>query len=104
MTAPTFAPVTAWLETPRALLARMAEVRGHIEDMGSDERVFMLGALAGALRNTVAITDAVLAPADELMPGPGALNLAGVRAEKRCAEKIRRVVETALQDAQGGQS
>lgn len=37
------------LATDRALVARMEEVRGHIEDMGDDERVFMLGALTGAL-------------------------------------------------------
>jgi hypothetical protein len=37
------------LATERALVARMQEVRGHIEDMGDDERVFMLGALCGAL-------------------------------------------------------
>lgn len=35
--------------TAHALLERMREVRGHIEDMGEDERVFMLGALTGAL-------------------------------------------------------
>jgi hypothetical protein len=33
----------------RALIARMREVRGHIEDMGEQERVYMLGALTGAL-------------------------------------------------------
>ena len=37
------------LATDRALVARMKEVREHIEDMGDDERVFMLGALCGAL-------------------------------------------------------
>lgn len=31
------------------LLARIIEVRGHIEDMGDDERLWMLGALAGAM-------------------------------------------------------
>jgi hypothetical protein len=33
----------------RALVARMMGFLGHIEDMGDDERVFMLGALTGAL-------------------------------------------------------
>ncbi len=94
--------VVAWLEVPRALLARMAKVHGHIEDMDSDERVWMLGALTGALRNTLAITEAALAVADELMPGPYALNLAGVRAEKGCSEKIRGAMEAALRDAQAG--
>ena len=37
------------LATDRALVARMKEVRGHIEDMGASERAFMLGALTGAL-------------------------------------------------------
>jgi hypothetical protein len=38
-----------FLAMDRALVARMREVRGHVEDMPADERVFMLGALAGAL-------------------------------------------------------
>jgi hypothetical protein len=33
----------------RALVARMREFLGHIEDMGDEERLFMLGALTGAL-------------------------------------------------------
>jgi hypothetical protein len=33
----------------RALVARMQEFLGRIEDMGADERLFMLGALTGAL-------------------------------------------------------
>jgi hypothetical protein len=33
----------------RALLDRMGQFLGHIEDMGGDERVYMLGRLAGAL-------------------------------------------------------
>jgi hypothetical protein len=37
------------LATDRSLVGRMKEVRDHIEDMGDDERVFMLGALTGAL-------------------------------------------------------
>lgn len=36
-------------QTARELVARMREVRGHIEDMGDDERAYMLGALTGAL-------------------------------------------------------
>jgi hypothetical protein len=39
--------------TAVALLERMREVRGHIEDMGEDERVFMLGALTGALESAL---------------------------------------------------
>ena len=39
--------------TSLALLERMREVRGHIEDMGDDERVFMLGALTGALESAL---------------------------------------------------
>jgi hypothetical protein len=31
------------------LVARMRKFLGHIEDMGDDERLFMLGAMAGAL-------------------------------------------------------
>jgi hypothetical protein len=37
------------LATDGALVARMKEVRGHIEEMPDAERVFMLGALCGAL-------------------------------------------------------
>jgi hypothetical protein len=33
----------------RALVARMMGFLGHIEDMGDEERLFMLGALTGAL-------------------------------------------------------
>jgi hypothetical protein len=33
----------------RALVARMKTFLGHIEDMGDDERLLMLGALTGAL-------------------------------------------------------
>jgi len=33
----------------RALVARMEEFLGHVEDMGDDERLLMLGALTGAL-------------------------------------------------------
>jgi hypothetical protein len=43
VTAPDF------LAEDRALVARMKEFLGRIEDMRFDERVFMLGALAGAL-------------------------------------------------------
>jgi hypothetical protein len=39
--------------TALALLNRMREVRGHIEDMDDDERVFMLGALTGALESAL---------------------------------------------------
>ena len=35
------------------LVARMRKFLGHIEDMGDDERVFMLGALTGALERTL---------------------------------------------------
>lgn len=39
----------------KALVARMKEFLGHIEDMGDDERVFMLGALTGALDRRLAV-------------------------------------------------
>jgi hypothetical protein len=43
-----------FLAQDRALIERMSEVRGHIEDMPGDERVFMLGALTGALERHLA--------------------------------------------------
>lgn len=45
----------------RELLGRMNQVRGHIEDMGTDERLFMLGALAGSLQFALDAIDRVLA-------------------------------------------
>jgi hypothetical protein len=43
-----------FLAQDRALVARVSEVRGCIEDMPDDERVFMLGALTGALERHLA--------------------------------------------------
>lgn len=43
-----------FLATDRALVDRMKQFLGHIEDMGDDERLFMLGALHGALERHLA--------------------------------------------------
>lgn len=46
----------------RALTARMRQFFGHIEDMADTERVFMLGALTGALERRLPAAGAVKDP------------------------------------------
>jgi hypothetical protein len=46
----------------RALADRMRQFLGRIQDMGDDERVFMLGALTGALERHLAEPGAVKDP------------------------------------------
>lgn len=64
------------LATDRALVARMKKFLGHIEDMDGDERVFMLGALCGALdRHLKATADQ---PAEILRPGRSQVQTPGL--------------------------
>jgi hypothetical protein len=63
----------------RALLDRMRLFVGHIEDMGDDERVFMLGALTGALgRHLSPSPVTVMRPGRHLSLTPGLCTLYAV--------------------------
>ena len=42
-------------QTARDVLARWRSFLGHIEDMTDDERLFMLGMMAGSLENVLAL-------------------------------------------------
>lgn len=56
----------------KALVDRMKTFLGHIEDMGDDERVFMLGALTGALERHLGPPAATLMrPGRKLSRAPG---------------------------------
>jgi hypothetical protein len=60
----------------QALLDRMRLFLGHIEDMGDDERVFMLGALTGALGRHLSPPPAtVMRPGRHLSRTPGLCTL-----------------------------
>lgn len=70
--------VPDFAEQDRELVDRMRQYAGHIEDMGDDERVLMLGALTGALVRHLAPPAATL-----MRPGraPGLCTLYRVAGE-----------------------
>lgn len=65
-----------FLDTDRALVARMKQYLGHVQDMGDDERVFMLGALTGALERHLNPAPAtIMRPGRSLSQTPGLCTL-----------------------------
>jgi hypothetical protein len=60
----------------RALVDRMKQYLGRIQDMGDDERVFMLGALTGALeRHLTPAPATIMRPGRTLGQSPGLCTL-----------------------------